>query len=381
MTAQLWLSQAATLPAPAELASYLRSKQWSFVELRSNWAIYRRGAPEDEVTIEVPQLAAAGDYGRSVSVLLEDLSTIESRPPAMILRDVRAATVDTIRVALEGTAMRDGRISISDGARAFDGARNLVLAAACSVLDRRLVHAKRKPDAAMALIDRARFGQTEIGSFVMTIEASVAPRLQGTLLEDDDFDAPLERKTSVLLATALQATQSALQESTATGSIEPFRSRAALGVSANLCDAVVELLHGSGAERLKTSFSFAAHRPLHHPAPSMVAFTADAAQVLTEASSALRAQASFPAYVLVGTIVALSSRDPSAGGTITVRGDVEGQLKNVRITLPATDYPRAIQAHQDVALVAIVGDLVAEGRTLTLQNAHGLSVLAEEAPP
>jgi hypothetical protein len=59
------------------------------------------------------------------------------------------------------------------------------------VIDPRPVFPKRKPEDAMDLLDRARFGQTEVGSFVLTLECTIAPRLQQPLLADEgDEDAP-----------------------------------------------------------------------------------------------------------------------------------------------------------------------------------------------
>jgi hypothetical protein len=86
--------------------------------LKSNWAIYSSGSGAEEVTVEVPQLSGAGDYGRSVGTLLDDLSRLEGRLPSTLLRDVRGSTVDVVRLALEGSNMRDGRIPVEAGRHA-----------------------------------------------------------------------------------------------------------------------------------------------------------------------------------------------------------------------------------------------------------------------
>ncbi|MFZ5443148.1 MAG: hypothetical protein ACOZQL_24280 [Myxococcota bacterium] len=364
MTSHLWLNQPMATPAPAEIAAYLRSKGWSRESVRGAWAIFKKG----DDAIEVPQVDAARDYSRMVSALLQDLEQTEARPAALIARDIRAATVDTIRLSLQGSAMRDGRIPIEAGMHAYEGARNLFLAAACSSLDRRSVHPKRKPDRAVRVLDTARFGQTEVGSFVMTIETPVAPSLQASLLEEDR-DPPLERQTSVLLATALQATSEAIQESAATGDIAPFRDRADRGVSANLCDALVELLSGAGAEQLEASFSFATHRPISAPSTRTVLRT-EVSPLLTEASKTLRAQASFPDYTVEGLIVRLGSGEPSEGGHITVMADVEGRTRNVTIEVDASDYAQALHAHQRQQLVSLSGELTVEAGRYRLRRAR-----------
>lgn len=178
MTSHLWLNQPMATPSPGEIAAYLRSKGWARDGVRGSWAVFKKG----DDALEVPQIDAARDYSRMVGMLLQDLEAAESRAATLIARDIRAATVDTIRLSLQGSSMRDGRIPVEAGMHAYEGARNLFLAAACSTLDPRSVHPKRKPDRAIRVLDTARFGQTEVGSFVMTIETPVAPSLQPSLL-------------------------------------------------------------------------------------------------------------------------------------------------------------------------------------------------------
>lgn len=362
----LWLPQPAAVPTPSEVAAYLRANGWCRDQVRGSWVVFKRG--DDEV--EVPQLDTARDYARLVSLLLQDLATVESRDAVVIARDIRSAAADTIRLSLQGTTMRDGRIPVEAGARAYDGARDLLLAAACSAIERRSVHPKRKPDKALEVLSRARFGQTEVGSFVMTIEAPVAPALQTDLLEDRD--APLERKTSLLLAAALRATNEAAQKAVATASVEPFKAAAALGVSANLCDAITELLTGSGAEQFDASFSFAVQRPVPPSTPTRVSFRADLSEILSEAARTLRAETPLPNYVVVGPVLEFSSVDPDKSGTFTVSADIEGRLRRVSIPVGAIDYATAIGAHQAKRLVSVTGELATSGGRYQLHQARDL---------
>jgi hypothetical protein len=172
-----------------------------------------------------------------------------------------------------------------------------------------LQNASRKE--AMKLLDRARFGQTEVGSFVITIECSVAPTLQASLL-DDDVDAPMERKAIARLAIGLVATQTAMVESLTSGGIAAFEKRTREGVSANLCDAIAEMLEATNAESVKTSFAFAANRPVKKSFPQSVTFTADSAGTLREAATQMRATTSYLGIELLGPVFKLQ-RDNRMG--------------------------------------------------------------------
>lgn len=170
------------------------------------------------------------------------------------------------------------------GRRVFAAARDLMLAAACSAIDPGPVFTQRKPDEAMRLLDRARFGQTERGSFVLTMESSLPPRLQQSLIEDTDPEAPLERKTCVRLAQALHSAEGAVRESAAAG-------------------------------------------------------------ILRAAATQLREEACYPATQILGSVMKLDSPNPEAGGEVVIQADLDGRLRQVKVLLGTTAYQDAIQSH------------------------------------
>lgn len=378
MSRHLWLPQLAAAPNPSELVAYLRQQGWALVSVNADWAVCTQYVDGEAIVIEVPQQAAARDYARAVSVLLDDLARLERRSAANVLRDVKATSVDVVRIAIDGSSTRDGRIAVEAGRRVYEAARDLLLSAACSVIDPRPVFAKRKPEEAMRLLNTARFGQTEVGSFVLTIECSVAPRLQQPLIEDeDDTDAPFERKACVRLARATVAAEVATRESAASGSIEPFQRGAKQGVSANLCDAIAEMLDSTNAEALTLGFSFASRRPLVRTVPRLVVFSSDTSAVLREAAARLRDEASYPATEVVGTVVRLDSHNLTVGGDAVLRAEWDGRVRPVKVTLDAEGYARAIQAHGERALIRMVGDLVREGRSWCLRNPREFTTVSD----
>lgn len=371
----LQIEQAVDAPSPDAFGAYLRSRGWEFVALQGNWIVYRLGTSE----VQVPRLTGARDYGLAVSLLLQNLERVEGRSQAALVRDVRAAGNDIVRLHLEGSALRDGRVSVAGGARLYQAARDLMAAAASSVLKPRAVHPRARPADATRLLDSARFGMPEFGSFVLTIEAAVPPLLQGSLLDEHDTNVPLERKTSLLLAEAMQETQVALSEAGATNSAEPFKERASRGVSANLCDALAELLSAVDAEKLTTSVSFATQRPVRRTF-SAITFTAEQAPYLKSASTALRSVTGEPEMVLIGTVTKCASEDPSRGGTVTIQTWMVDATtpRAVRLELEADDYQRALTAHGTSKLISVEGDLAMASGRWTLHRVRSFEVLPSE---
>lgn len=378
MSGHLWVPQRASVPDPGELAAYLRQQGWVLEKATAEWAEYTREVHGERVILEVPLKAAARDYSRVFAMLLDDLSRLEARTPSAVLRDIKAAAADIVRLAIGSSLTRDGRIPVDAGQRVYGAARDLLLAAACSVIDPRPVFANRKPDEAMRLLERARFGQTEVGSFVLTMECAIAPRLQQTFLGvDDGPDEPFERRTCIKLAQALQGADAATRESSASGTLDPFKSRAQLGVSANLCEAVAEVIEATSADVLDASFSFAARRPLAASVPRQVVFSSDTAPILREAAARLRDETTYPETEVTGPVVKLDSTDPDRGGEVVLKAFIDGRYRSIWLALPSEPYQRAITAHGERLLVRCTGELAREGRSWVLRNARDFHALAD----
>lgn len=375
MTA-IWVSQASAAPSPADLAAYLRQQGWHLTNSSENWNLFAKAVNEQTVVLEVPQRASGPSYPRLLRTLIEDLARLEQRPPAVVLRDVRASGLDIIRIGIESSATRDGRIPLEAGHHVYDATRDLVLAAACSALDARSAFSKRKPDEAMRFLSSARLGQTEFGSFVITIECSVPPLLQSQLpLMPEASSEPFERRTTMMLARGLAATETAARLAAVDGSLQPFRDRAVDGVSANLCDAIAQLMEVTDAERLSTGVSFAPIRPVDGRLPRATTFGPDIIPIIRGAAADLRDVSSYPDVDFVGRVVKLGSQDPASGGVITLRGFVEGRERSARLELEAANYAEAVSAHKNSKLVSVQGSLVRESSGWFVRKLRDFSVV------
>ena len=161
MTDHLFIPQAAAIPSPTEVASYLVQLGWKLEKADSalhagvagRVAHLFRGAARREAIVRRHihkstsargLLHRAGRFG----VWLVAVEDVHLQTPAGL---------DIVRIAFEGSATKDGRISVKAGQKVYAAARDLLLSAACSVLEPRAVFTKRKPDDAMNLLDRARF--------------------------------------------------------------------------------------------------------------------------------------------------------------------------------------------------------------------------------
>ncbi len=360
--------------SPREVAAYLRSRHWKQFERLGNrgevWTLALESGEAFEVLLPLDR--ALGDYTRRMADILLALEKIEERSQLEIFKDVTESTLDIVRIRLISAAFEDGSVPLETGVRLVEQTHNLVLSAACATVKPQPVYQTRKASQAAEYMKKVRLGQTELGSFVLTIQSLVPPKLAAPVLFSE-LDEPFERQVILKLATALRATRQAADRASTSADLQPFHDAVPNGVSANLCDAIAGLFSGSNAQTLGVSFSWAPVRALTEAVTSHIEFTSDVIPVIEEAARIFRDTAPVEDFVLFGPVVRLESENMFEG-RVTVAGMDDGIVRKVRIDLDKDDYRLAYEAHGARQPIQCEGELVKDGTTYILQNARAFRI-------
>jgi hypothetical protein len=361
---------------PLDVAAYLRSTGWKPVErIGDKGAVWTRAAePRQDLEILLPLRHELRDFTARMGDVLATLAAAEDRSQLDILRDITCASADLVRLELQGPAVVDHTLPLPEGAIAFAKAYDLMLAAACAAVEPRSVYATRKPAQAIEYVGRLRLGQTEPGSYVVSILSPVAPSLDQAGGAGADLPDPFERRVTTTLARATAAARSAAEIAASTGELQPFVDATPLGVSANLCDAIAGLVTDSGAESLAVRLRWSPTRAAPPETPTRVLFTRDTVHVVREASRIFRETSPREEFELQGMVVALQRDEGAASGVVTIAALVDGALRKVRVALAAEAYALAIRAHQEECRLRCLGKLVKEGRSLVLREPHRIEL-------
>lgn len=359
--------------ATGDVNSWLSANGWALVKAEpERYFRFTKGSGSMEFEVEVPYSVSLRDYARRMADVLDVLEVAEDRPQATLLRDIRHAQVDIARIRITSDSTRGGRIPVDQGATFMGQARDMMLAAACASIEKRPVFSKRKPTQAMEYLRELRFGPSEEGSYVATIESPVPPVLQLS------FDAvepapPFGRRVMLTLADGLRATSVAAASASATRDISPFVEAVGSGLNANLCDAVAGMLEAFESAALEIGVGWAHSRPANVGA-FRVNFAREIAPVLREASRILKDREPQADVEVEGIIVKLESDDVSTGGVIVVACPLEGRMRKVRASLDSAGYARAVDAHRHDRQIALDGDLAREGVGWLLRNARNVRI-------
>lgn len=361
---------------PLEVATYLRASGWEQYRSLSNASLWSKNLANGEpVDALLPLDTSVGDYSLRMGELLQLLSDVEERSQYEIFSDLLTTFADVIRARIDDAELRDGSMPIELHSQIAQRARDLVLAAACSAIQKRAVWHSNKPRQAIEQTKRVRIGQSERGSYVFSIVSRVSPELHspanGMLIETDE---PFERQVTQMLATSLFAMDSAAAEAATTGEFEAFNKAVELGVSANLCEAIAGFWGDDDRDRrVEFSFSWSPARRIGISVPKRISFESDRIMVIREAARVMKEFSPSEDFELEGAVVKLERENAERPGRVTVIGLIDDKPKRVMLALADPHYGIAIKAHEQQLPFRCVGTLKREGRGHTLLDPRDVS--------
>ena len=351
---------------PGGLAAYARSAGWAKAEPYGDAADVWLGESRPEIVL--PRTDLLGDYASVVSRLIGIFSQVGGTDEAATLRDLLEADHDVIRVRATEDATK-GSVALDTGVEIVSQAREMLLAAACATVGnpQQVYRAGANKEAA-DFVKRVRLGQTEHGSFVVTLMAPVPPTVAPALDESwgSIEEEPLSRRVMLRLVEALQATRKAAELWNSGSGHREFEDAVSAGVSANLCDAVAGLI--GRTSRLEVSVAWAMNR-IPRRAPARVTFSETYRQPLEEAGRTFRARAPRPGTRLVGSVHKLIRDQQEMEGVVALKAEIDGKIQSVAAVLDETNYGVAIRAHEARNPVIVDGDLERIGQRWRVTNA------------
>jgi hypothetical protein len=357
---------------PVEVASYLQSKGWqrtdSGYERAECWSFETNAG--ESLDVLVPTDATVGDFSLRMSELLQALEQVEQRSQMDILADIHYARSDVIRLRRAEAGNAVGGIPLVDGEKLIGEAVTLMTAAACAAIYPGRVMSAKQAAQASEYLQHVKMGQTERGSFILTIVSPLMPLVTpGTQPLFDSVDEPFPRKVTKTLVEALDATRTAVSKVQSSGHLEIFEEAVGRGVSANLCEAIAGLLAAAGkAGRIGVDVAWAPTLPSPVPESRLIEFAYEEVPVLNRAARFLRESSPGEGVPITGVVIRLAREQDAEDGTATVLGVVGGAIRRITVPLRAADYEMAINAHRDKRGIRFLADVAQIGRKYQATN-------------
>jgi hypothetical protein len=101
--------------------------------------------------------------------------------------------------------------------------------------------------------------------------------------------------------------------------------------------------------------------------------------VLTSAAAELRARSAEEDSVVVGNVIRLYRESGPDTGEVSIAGTVDGEdrLRRVWVELVGDDYETAVQAHTEMRLVSVQGDIVRRGNRFNISLPRKFRILPD----
>ncbi|MEV0795287.1 hypothetical protein [Kribbella sp. NPDC050459] len=351
--------------------TYLTAAGWSpAVRAPGGTEWVQDEAPE---AIWLPRSAEMRGYASRVAELLRVLADHEGRSESEILFDVTHSSYDVQRLRLRPDG-DPGTVGLIDGSDSLVGIKKWILsgAIATSLGEHQLVLPSRWSGTVGAFMNESKLATPSEGSFIWNVITPVGRQGQTALPFDPDApNVDFGRSVTMTLYEATSAVKDAavsvVQDDQSVS--EAFGARLRRGVSANLCEGLIETASDSRVS-YSVDFTWAATHP--GPTTKRITFEPPEIEVLTDAARDFRGRAPREDVTIQGTVVRLVRESRLRPGEVTIAGvmaeDWEEQFGHFWAELSDDDYAAAVRAHEQRAVVLATGDVVRVGNRRRLLN-------------
>lgn len=225
------------LVQPRAIKNYAKSLGWKLVD-GVNGSITVLHDPNSELhQLVIPLDETLDDYEESIREVIKKLAAFERRPFQEVLNHLLLPPADVLRFRESSADAEAGSLSLDQGLRILEGARGMILAQAHSEIAPKPFHPRLSRSDAGELVRRCRLGQTERGSFVLTIACPIEV-LSDTSSGSDPYSRRVTQGVIESLSSIVRAAESGAINDLSDHRLHPK-------LSANFCEAFL-LLRPSG---------------------------------------------------------------------------------------------------------------------------------------
>ncbi|MEM9457555.1 MAG: hypothetical protein AAGF11_25475 [Myxococcota bacterium] len=368
---------------PLAVLHYAQSRRW--VRLITPGRFWLLRHPEQRPRqLQIPMDDADVGFIDAMLDTIERLAELEARSPDAVLEDLLSADADVVRVRVVHQDADAGQLPLTADVALRESARRALLSAACSVVSPAPFHRRLSRSEPDALLAACRAGQTEVGSYVVKIICplrAVDPAL-------DLESLPFTRRVTTLLMQSTAELVTSIEQ----GGVDEYleANTEYPRVSANLCEALLQMHPDRDAGQVELSSRWAADPRVPPPSesevPSRVLVKSEYLPEIERVARWLRPRSGKGGpEMFVGTVETLNGvvgdDGRRAGEVYFSLLPTSGDPLRVRANLGAEHYQIAMRAHyHGHAYVRLVGVLHRGARVGRIESLEHIELLTHASP-
>lgn len=250
-------------PDPTAVRDFAKSLGWVLVSEAVKDRLYVfNHADKPGRQIVFPLDTAAPDYLEGVTRALVKLGELHKLSLDYVSMAVRNTKDDTLRYSVLSPRLADDSLPLSFATSLLGAAQRMLSSAACTVLKPQPHHPRLSRNEANQLLEHARFGHTEQGSFVVNVSCPIyALETQIPIQGIDGQEVPFVRMTTLTLKRSLEKLIHAVEADTLDALVAEIKTNEAPELSSNFCEAITHLHDEDIRNDIDIAFAWAVVAP------------------------------------------------------------------------------------------------------------------------
>jgi len=321
---------------------------------------YKKEDLFEQVTIPLDKKLR--DYKNAMYDSVCKIAYVEKKSVEQLMLYLLNPNTDILKIRLDKKEVETGNIMFDDAIQLFDNAKKLIAATALDVINPKKIHYGRIDEPVQKFLSQCRFGQTEIGSYVVSVICPFVdfPKTEGykklnAFFDEEQYAYSLTREVINRLMTNVATIKREIDD----GNLQSLANYDS-PISSNFYEA----LSGLSMDTEDTTVEFMAEwSPTvqsNRCQYNRISVTNDYYEPIKTIISKIK-ECTNERTEIVGKIKELKAApviDNREHGTIIVVyvGD-NARAKSVTVKLDREDYDKAVAAHQHGKAVKVVGDL------------------------
>ncbi len=350
---------------PLAFAKYLKDTGWVHFQTKKKYIkVFQIEKDAEFYQVTIPMNKILRDYQEAMYKAIWTVAQVESKPIEQVILYLLNPNTDILKIRLDKKNIETGSILFDDAIRMYENAKKLLAATALDILHPKKCHKGRIDDVISLFLSNCRYGQTEIGSYIVSVVCPFAElddsnefRQLSIFSEEEECEKSLTRQVTSRFMNNISTIKKQIDD----GEMSRLLSLEGENtISVNF----YESLLGLNLSSEDTSIEFWAEwSPAVTPpanAQDKIMLTHDYYQPIKTTIDKLKEETS-KATKIIGRIKKLESspdvQTRETGKITVVYLDEADRRKTVTVKLGKSDYDRAIKAHEKGAHVEIIGEL------------------------
>lgn len=368
---------------PHAVVKYLLDTGWLQYKTKKTYIkIFQRNTRNgDFYQVTIPIDKTLSDYKEAMFEAIEQISLFEGQSTEQLMLYLLNPNTDILKIRLQKKNIETGSILFDDAINLFENAKKLIAATAQDVLHPKQIHQGRQEEAVSQFISNCKFGQTEIGSYVISVVCPFAELDDSAKYKQLSFFSDEEQCANSLtrkVTNRIMSNISTIKDNIDNGDMNKLISEEGDIISANFYEA----LTGMNIAEQDTSIEFIAKWSpvvktncyIH----DKIVLTHDYYQPITNVIEKLKENINTYTKI-VGRIKRLESIPDASkrtNGKVTiVYLDENGYKQTVSIQLNRDDYIKAIEAHESGSHVEVIGEIENSGKRVNSMSVESFSII------